>query len=189
MGYALAEVLAKHGAHVSLVSGPTPLKTTNPGITVQPVVSAHDMFMATGQAFTHCDIAVFCAAVADFTPAQPSAKKIKRGKEALTIQLEPTVDIAATLGKQKKAGQHIIGFALETNDETANAIKKMSNKNLDMVVLNSLNDQGAGFGTETNKVTFLYPDGRTVNFDLKSKQEVAEDIAEAIEELIRKNQT
>jgi phosphopantothenoylcysteine decarboxylase/phosphopantothenate--cysteine ligase len=181
MGYALAKTFADRGALVTLISGPTHLTLEHPTIKIINIVSAAEMHAATESAFKTANIALLCAAVADFTPEEPSSKKIKREKDALSIQFKPTVDIAAALGKQKKKDQLLIGFALETDNEKSNAKKKMNAKNLDLIVLNSLNDKGAGFGTDTNKITLLYPNGKETNFELKRKDKVAEDIVTAIE--------
>ena len=186
MGYALARACINRGATVTLVSGPTqvslqPYQTFAP-ITVIPVVSAQDMCQATLQAFDQADISILCAAVADFTPEQTAEHKIKKlpGQTTMTINMALTTDIAATLGQRKRPDQRLIGFALETNNEMQNAQRKLQSKNLDMIVLNSLQDAGAGFGTDTNKVTFLYPDGTTKNLPLISKQEVADIIISSI---------
>lgn len=132
------------------------------------------------QHFAESDVAVFCAAVADFTPTVAADHKIKRKTDDLVIRLKPTQDIAAAAGRQKRQGQFIVGFALETDDEEANAVDKMQRKNLDMIVLNSLNDQGAGFGYDTNKVTVIERNGRRTDLPLQSKTEVARRIVEAV---------
>ena len=182
MGYALAEEAALRGSKVTLVSGPTHLPApTNSNIKLVPVISTDEMLQASVKAFDKTSIAICCAAVADFTPVKVTSGKIKRGKDNVQLQLKPTSDIAATLGKKKKTAQYVIGFALETDNEIANAQKKMHNKNLDFIVLNSLNDKGAGFVTDTNKITLLYKNGQEKNFKLKSKSEVAKDIINAIE--------
>ena len=182
MGYALAEEAALRGGMVTLISGPTHLPApANSNINLVSVTSADEMLRASEKAFDKASIAICCAAVADFTPEKIVGGKIKRGKDQLQLRLKPTKDIAATLGKKKKTGQYVIGFALETENEIANAKKKIRNKNLDFIVLNSLNDKGAGFGFDTNKITLLYHDGQQKNFDLKSKNEVAKDIVNAIE--------
>lgn len=178
MGYAIAEELASQGAKVVLVSGPVAVSTRKEGIEVLPVESAAEMYEACVTHFPHCDGAVMAAAVADFTPANPDSQKTKRGKENLTIELRPTKDIAAALGQMKKTRQLLVGFALETTDELANAQKKLEKKNLDFIVLNSLNDKGAGFGGDTNKITILGKNNIRKVFELKSKKEVAADIVE-----------
>ncbi|MCL2097885.1 MAG: bifunctional phosphopantothenoylcysteine decarboxylase/phosphopantothenate--cysteine ligase CoaBC [Bacteroidales bacterium] len=182
MGYALAEEAALRGAEVTLISGPTHLPSPkNSHIKLVPVTSAAEMLQASERAFDNADIAICCAAVADFTPVEAVGEKIKRENSEFQLLLKPTSDIAAALGKKKKTGQYLIGFALETEDEIANAKKKIHKKNLDFIVLNSLNDKGAGFGGDTNKITLLYNDGQQMNFELKLKSEVAGDIINAIE--------
>ncbi|WP_317126926.1 phosphopantothenoylcysteine decarboxylase [Mariniphaga sediminis] len=189
MGYAIAEELARQGAKVVLVSGPVAVSTRKEGIEVLPVESAAEMYQACVTHFPHCDGAVMAAAVADFTPANPDSQKTKRGKKNLTIELQPTKDIAAALGQMKKARQLLVGFALETTDELANAQKKLEKKNLDFIVLNSLNDKGAGFGGDTNKITLLGKNNRRKAFELKSKKEVAADIVEMMISFFSKNTT
>lgn len=179
MGFALAEECASRGAEVILITGPTTLLASHPNITRVNVESAVEMYDAALNIFPQTDAAIFSAAVADYRPEQMSKEKIKRsGKEKLSLSLTPNPDIAASLGKIKKFGQLTIGFALETNNEEFNAMKKMEEKNFDFIVLNSLNDQGAGFGHDTNKVTILSRDGKKQSFSLKSKNEVARDIVE-----------
>lgn len=181
MGFGLAEVCAERGANVTLVSGPVQLKTSHPHIKRIDVESAGEMYEASMQAFENCDAAILCAAVADFTPASASSEKIKRGKDSLTLELQPTRDIAAALGERKSEKQVLVGFALETNDETVNACLKMERKNLDMIVLNSLNDKGAGFRSDTNKVTIFERSGAVNTYPLKDKSEVAADIIDVLE--------
>lgn len=183
MGYAIAEKLAEHGARVVLVSGPVSISAYHPNIKVIRVESANEMYEQSVEAFPDCDGAVMCAAVADFTPADKATVKTKRGKGNWKIELKPTRDIAATLGKMKANNQLLVGFALETNNELANAVSKLEKKNLDFIVLNSLNDNGAGFGVDTNKITIVGKDNKITNFELKSKKEVAADIVEKIIEL------
>lgn len=179
MGFALAEECASRGAEVILITGPTTLLASHPNITRVNVESAVEMYDAALNIFPQTDAAIFSAAVADYRPEQMSKEKIKRsGKEKLSLSLTPNPDIAASLGKIKKFGQLTIGFALETNNEEFNAMKKMEEKNFDFIVLNSLNDQGAGFGHDTNKVTILSRDGKKQSFSLKSKNEVARDIVD-----------
>lgn len=176
MGFALAELLANFGAKVTLISGPVELKTTNKNIHRIDVQSAAQMHSAANSHFESADVAIMAAAVADFSPANPLDKKVKREKENLSIQLKPTKDIAAELGKIKKENQVLVGFALETNDEYENAFRKLKNKNLDFIVLNSLNDQGAGFGYDTNKISIIDKFNTIEEFELKPKKEVALDI-------------
>jgi phosphopantothenoylcysteine decarboxylase/phosphopantothenate--cysteine ligase len=182
MGYALARACLKRGAQVTLITGPSQIsmdiwKEFSP-LTVIPVVSASDMCEATLQVFDQSDISILCAAVADFTPSNVAQQKIKKqpGQTNMIIEMSTTTDIAATLGKQKRKNQKLVGFALETHDEMQNAQRKLESKHLDMIVLNSLQDAGAGFGTDTNKVTFLYPNGDIKNLPLISKEEVADEI-------------
>jgi flavoprotein len=182
MGFALAEAFADRGFDVLLIAGPVHIVTVNPAIKRIDVVSADDMYRAVMQHFAESDVGVFCAAVADFTPTVAADHKIKRKADDLVIRLKPTQDIAAAAGRQKRQGQFIVGFALETDDEEANAVDKMQRKNLDMIVLNSLNDQGAGFGYDTNKVTVIERNGRRTDLPLQSKTEVARRIVEAVVE-------
>ncbi|HLN73995.1 MAG TPA: bifunctional phosphopantothenoylcysteine decarboxylase/phosphopantothenate--cysteine ligase CoaBC [Prolixibacteraceae bacterium] len=180
MGYAIADKLAEEGARVTLVSGPVAIKNTHKDVHVICVESAREMHEKCLQVFPQTNGAVMCAAVADFTPSAFSDSKIKREKDNLVIQLMPTNDIAGDLGKMKKDHQLLIGFALETKDELANAYSKLERKNLDMIVLNSLNDPGAGFSVDTNKITLIVKGNKPAVFELKSKVEVAKDIVAAI---------
>lgn len=180
MGLAIAEELAGRGAEVVLVCGPVNLKTCHPAIRRVDVESAAQMYEATSSEFADSDVAILSAAVADFTPKEKADHKIKRGKDDLVLELLPTKDIAAELGKMKNASQLLVGFALETNDEEVNALSKMQRKNLDMIVLNSLNDKGAGFGVDTNKVTIMDKAGNRTVYELKTKLEVAKDIVDQI---------
>ena len=180
MGLAIAEELAGRGAEVVLVCGPVNLKTCHPAIRRVDVESAAQMYEVTSKEFVNSDVAVLSAAVADFTPKEKADYKIKRGKDDLLLELLPTKDIAAELGRIKTASQLLIGFALETNDEEINALSKMQRKNLDMIVLNSLNDKGAGFSVDTNKVTILDKAGDKTVYELKTKVEVAKDIVDQI---------
>lgn len=173
MGYALARICQKKGAEVILISGPSEQKFD--GQTIR-TTSAEEMYKACVEEFQKADITILCAAVADFTPETKVDQKIKREKEDFILRLHPTHDIAATLGQQKKNNQLLIGFALETQNEIKNAQSKIERKNLDYIVLNSLRDKGAGFGTDTNKITVLSKDGGIKTFPLKSKEEVARDI-------------
>ncbi len=186
MGYALARACLKRGAQVTLVSGPSQISLRAweafAPITILPVLSAADMCQTTLQAFDQADISILCAAVADFTPTNTAEHKIKKqpGQTSMTLEMTTTTDIAATLGQNKRSDQRLIGFALETHDEMHNAQRKLQSKNLDMIVLNSLQDAGAGFGTDTNKVTLLYADGTKKDLPLLSKQEVADYIIDQI---------
>lgn len=180
MGFAVAEALASEGASVTLVSGPTSLLTKHPLVSTIRVTSAEEMYNASKSIFPQADITVLSAAVADYRPKDVAAQKIKKVDSELTLSLAKTTDIAAELGKQKKDGQFIVGFALETEEEENNAKKKIAAKNFDMIVLNSLNDAGAGFGYDTNKVTLISKDGQVTRTELKSKMEIAADIVQAI---------
>lgn len=174
MGFALAEECAARGADVTLIAGPVNLKTVNPGINRIDVTSAQQMYEAAMEHFPGSDAAILCAAVADFTPAQTSDTKIKR-KGEITLTLKPNPDIAASLGAIKRPDQRMVGFALETNDEFSNAQDKLERKNLDFIVLNSLRDEGAGFGYDTNKVTLIDRNGSD-ELPLQSKKDVAKAI-------------
>lgn len=181
MGYAIAQRMAEMGAEVVLVSGPTGLHIHHPGIELLRVRSAQQMYEACMQYFPDCHIAVMAAAVSDYTPQHPSDQKIKKIADEINLRLIKTKDIAASLGKIKKSSQFIVGFALETQNEEKNAIEKLHGKNLDLIVLNSLNDQGAGFAYDTNKVKIISrADNHIQEFSLKTKQEVAQDIIDAI---------
>jgi phosphopantothenoylcysteine decarboxylase/phosphopantothenate--cysteine ligase len=180
MGFAIAEALANEGAIVHLVTGPTAQHTNHPGITVMKVTSADEMFATCGEIFPGTDIAVLAAAVADYKPAVRAAQKIKKSGESMTIEMTKTPDIAAALGKLKHNGQIIVGFALETENEESNALKKLESKNFDLIVLNSLNDKGAGFGHDTNKITIINRKQEATTFEMKDKKAVAGDIVSAI---------
>ena len=186
MGFALAEELAGQGADVILVSGPVSHKVQNPNIQRIDVESAHEMHAACLRYFPNVDAAIMCAAVADYRPKQIAERKIKRQVGEMSIELEATTDIAASLGKLKTKQQVLVGFALETNDEQQNAFGKMQKKNLDFIVLNSLQDQGAGFGVDTNKITILSKNNNVQYFELKQKEEVAADIVEKLTQELSK---
>lgn len=185
MGYAIARAAARAGAEVTLVSGPVALTMDEPGVRVVAVESARQMLAACEEAFAGADIAVMAAAVADYAPAEYVERKIKREHDGIDeIRLVRNPDIAATLGARKRPGQKLVGFALETDHAAENAAEKLARKNLDMIVVNSLADPGAGFGTDTNKISIQYADGRpAARFGLKSKDDVAADIIEAIANL------
>lgn len=182
MGYALAEECAARGAEVELVSGPVNLQTYNKNIHVTKVESAEQMYKTAISIFPKSDVAILCAAVADFTPETTNNSKIKREKGDMLLRLVPTHDIAAEIGKIKQSSQRVIGFALETNNETSNAIHKLQSKNLDFIVLNSLNDKGAGFSVDTNKITIISNTAKR-EYPLKSKREVASDIIDVLCEI------
>lgn len=183
MGYALAEECAERGAEVTLISGPVNLTTTHPRIHRINVESAAEMYEAATRLYPTCDAGILCAAVADFTPAAVADHKIKREKDDLVLRLMPTHDIAAVLGKNKNPQQILVGFALETNDEAAHAQDKLHRKNFDFIVLNSLNDKGAGFRCDTNKITIIDASG-SVPYPLKPKREVAADIINKLTSLL-----
>lgn len=180
MGFELAKYSASLGAKVILITGPTALKVNHPHINCIPIVSADDMFDAVNKHFKKVDIAIAAAAVADFKPLKVSALKIKKETEQNHLPLQATVDILAFMGQQKQKHQFLVGFALETNNEMANALKKLKKKNLDAIVLNSLQDKNAGFAGDQNKITFIHADHKTVSFDLKMKHAVAKDIFDQI---------
>ena len=175
MGFAIAEVFNAAGAEVTIISGPVSITSSNE-ITIEKVQSAQEMYLAAEKYFPFSDIIILAAAVADYTPLYVADKKIKKKENVFTIELTKTVDIAATLGKQKKAEQIIVGFALETDNEFENAKGKLERKNFDLIVLNSLQDKGAGFRYDTNKIKIIDKSGKVYDFELKSKQEVAKDI-------------
>jgi phosphopantothenoylcysteine decarboxylase/phosphopantothenate--cysteine ligase len=178
MGFALAEVCAERGAEVFLVSGPVQLKTNHPAIQRMDVESAEEMHKVALELFPVMDAGILCAAVADYKPAGFSEKKIKRTGETLHLELIPNPDIAAGLGRIKKERQVLAGFALETDNEAQNALNKLQKKNLDFIVLNSLQDEGAGFQVDTNKISILTAQGAQIDFPVKSKKAVAEDIVD-----------
>lgn len=177
MGYAIAQTCASYGAKVTLVSGPTALEINHKNIKRIDVMSAEEMYQACISTFHACDVAILCAAVADYTPKSPSSTKVKSKHEQLTIELIKNKDIAAELGQTKQTHQTMIGFALETNNEVENAQKKLSKKNLDYIILNSLQDDKAGFGYDTNKVTII-SENDIKALPLMQKTEVAEQIVQ-----------
>lgn len=187
MGFALANAFAEAGADVTLVTGPTYLETQRQSIKRIDIVSAEQLYNVCKKEFLKSDIAVLSAAVADFKPSKVAGQKIKKSDTQLNIALVPTQDTLATLGKIKKKNQFLVGFALETNNELEHAKQKLKKKNLDLIVLNSLNDKGAGFGTDTNKITLIDKHNKIHNFGLKKKSEVAEDIVTFIIAKILKN--
>jgi len=180
MGFAIAEALSKQGAIVHLISGPTSQRIADNQIQITHVTSAAEMYAATLQSFGDADIAVLAAAVADYRPVHPSDTKIKKTDANLSITLEQTQDILKSLGEQKQSHQVVVGFALETDNEENNALKKLQQKQADMIVLNSLQDAAAGFGKDTNKVTIFDKQGNRHVFDAKSKTAVAQDIVQTI---------
>ena len=186
MGFALAEECARRGAEVDFICGPvsSDMKTQSPLIHRYDVESAMDMYERATSMFPAVDAGILCAAVADFTPETTADEKIKRKGDDMVIRLKPTQDIAASLGQMKTEAQILVGFALETNDEKNNAQLKLKKKNLDFIVLNSLNDEGAGFRCDTNKITIISVDDEK-DFPLKSKAEVAKDIVDELENHIK----
>ncbi len=180
MGFAIADEMAKQGATVTLVTGPTAQTSKQHNITRIDTVSAADMLEACTQQFATTDICIMSAAVADYTPITVSSQKIKKQTDSFSIDLKKTTDILKTLSQQKRAGQILVGFALETQNEEQNAIEKLQKKNLDLIVLNSLNDKGAGFQVDTNKVTIIDRELKKTSFDTKSKEQVAADICQKV---------
>ncbi len=186
MGFALADECARRGAQVTLVTGPVAINARQPGVERIDVVSADDMCKAVARHMTDAQVVILCAAVADYKVAVMSEKKIKREKdEAPVLQLVKNPDIARMVGEQKRPGQVTVGFALETDNEEVNALGKMERKNLDMIVLNSLRDKGAGFQTDTNRVTIYHRNGDVIAGECKAKTEVAADIVEEIVKMLK----
>ncbi len=185
MGIALADAASEYGADVDLVLGPVSISPGNGSVKIVHVKTAASMAAECISRFPECDIAILSAAVADFTPEEVNRKKIRRDDNGLLLRLKPTTDIAATLGKAKKPSQFLAGFALETNNETDNARQKLFRKNLDIIVLNSLNESGAGFGYDTNKITIIDKYNNIDKFELKSKEEAAKDILNKIVSMIQ----
>ena len=180
MGFAIAEELYRLGAEVTLISGPTALSLSSKAIKRIDVVSGDDLLTATLSEFGEADITVMSAAVADYKPEQIADQKIKKKEQAFSLNLIKTTDILAELGKKKRAKQLLVGFALETENELAHASDKLKKKNLDLIVLNSLNDEGAGFKSDLNKITILDKQLNAETFVLKPKNEVAQDICRKI---------
>ncbi len=186
MGKALAEKVVARGGKVHLVLGPSKLTVDHPDIRVTKVSTALEMLAAAEKYFAQADIAIMAAAVADFRPKNAATEKIKKkaGQEEMTIELVKNPDIAATLGQKKRKNQILVGFALETENPVANASRKLSKKGFDFIVLNSLKDEGAGFNHDTNRVTLVFEGNKTKEFQLKSKLDVADDILDAIEQIL-----
>ncbi len=186
MGFAIAKSCAERGAKVILISGPVNQAISHPNIQRIDVISAEEMYHEVEKHKNSFDVAILSAAVADYTLEIKSEQKIKKKEagEELQLKLKSTKDILGSLGSTKQKGQVLVGFALETHDEKTNALKKLQSKNLDMIVLNSLNDKGAGFKSDTNKITILDKNNNCIEFELKSKQEVAEDILNHVETLL-----
>jgi len=186
MGFAVADELASLGADVTLIAGPSAQKSKQQTIKRIDVTSAAEMLEACLAHFKNSKACIMSAAVADYTPVTVSAQKIKKSESSFSIDLKKTIDILSTLGSQKTNGQVLVGFALETNDEEKNAIAKLQKKNLDFIVLNSLNDEGAGFQKDTNKITIIDKNLKKTVYGVKTKDEVARDICEKVIELIKK---
>ncbi len=184
MGYAIAKRFAEEGAYVDLVSGPVHLEITHPGVRIHKVTSAEQMNQEASSLFSRANIAIFAAAVADYRPVNQQDFKIKRTGMDLNITLTPTDDIAAKLGRQRHEQQILVGFALESDNAESNAIKKLTEKNLDLIILNRLGDPGAGFNVDTNKIIIIGKDNNRRVFELKSKDDVAKDIADEIYNLM-----
>ena len=180
MGIALSQELAARGADVSLVMGPTAILPKGRGIQLIKVNTAEEMYQACVDEFPKADVAIMSAAVADYTPLNKSTNKIKKQHEDLSIELVKTKDILKTLGERKVNGQILVGFALETTNEREYALNKLKSKNADLIVMNSLNDKGAGFGVDTNKVTIFEKNGNEIAYETKPKQQVARDIVDRI---------
>jgi len=180
MGFAIAEEFARHGAQVTLISGPTEIHELSNNIRRIDVTSAEEMYEKTVKQFSKTDIAVMSAAVADYAPEKVSITKIKKSGDELHLKLRKTKDILAELGRMKTKKQFLVGFALETDNELENAVKKLNAKNLDFIVLNSLRSKGAGFGHQTNKITIIDRNGNKADHKLKSKTEVAHDIVQKV---------
>jgi len=185
MGIAIADTAASYGADVELVLGPVEIKPKCREIKIIDVTSAESMAKECISRFDRCDIAILSAAVADFTPEIIADNKIKRGGKDLFIKLKPTMDIASELGRMKKKEQILVGFALETDNEIENAMSKLKRKNLDLIVLNSMNDKGAGFGVDTNRITIIDKQNNIDKFELKSKEEAAKDIIDKVVSIIK----
>ena len=180
MGLAIARELQHRGAEVTLIMGPIQVDMSSNGIPIVKVKTADEMYRASNKVFEKSDIAIMAAAVADYAPVAIAKEKIKKKEDKLVLELTKTKDILKSLGEKKKEGQVLVGFALETNDEERNAADKLQKKNADMIILNSLNDPGAGFGYDTNKITIFEKGGQQFSFDTKSKNEVAKDIVDTI---------
>lgn len=184
MGVAIADEFAERGAEVTLICGPSSIQSNNNKVKRIDVTSAEEMYQAVFASQDTLDVAVMAAAVADYTPVSISSEKVKKKEGDLKVDLKRTKDILKSLGGVKKDGQVLVGFAMETQNELENASKKVKSKNADFIVLNSLREEGAGFKGDTNKVTFVYPNNKTTHFELKSKLDVAKDIADSVKDLL-----
>lgn len=188
MGVAIADKLAEEGADVDLILGPSHVRPLQSQVAVHPVHTALEMHEKAVALFPHSNGAIMSAAVSDYRPAQQAAQKMKREAGVdLTLTLKPNPDIAASLGEMKQTDQILVGFALETDNEEANALGKLKRKQLDFIVLNSLKHEGAGFGGDTNRISILDKEGSKENFDLKSKSEVARDIVDKLCRVMNRN--
>ncbi|MBC7849314.1 MAG: bifunctional phosphopantothenoylcysteine decarboxylase/phosphopantothenate--cysteine ligase CoaBC [Chitinophagaceae bacterium] len=184
MGAALCEELAKRGASVDLVMGPSPIQFDSPNINVRRVQTAEEMYNQCVQLFPTADVTIMSAAVADYTPIKKAEEKIKKVEDQFSIELTKTKDILKSLGEKKHNGQLLVGFALETRNEREYALQKLTKKNADLIVLNSLNDEGAGFGYDTNKITIFEKNGTELSYERKPKQQVARDIVDRIVKML-----
>ncbi len=184
MGIAIADEFSSRGANVTLVCGPSSVECSSNSVNRIDVTSASEMFDAVVSNKVEFDVAVMAAAVADYTPKETFKEKVKKKEGDINIEFIRTPDILKSLGKQKKKGQVLVGFAMETENELENATRKLESKNADLIILNSLNDEGAGFNSDTNKVTFVYPDNKSIEFELKSKSRVANDIANTVKKIL-----
>jgi phosphopantothenoylcysteine decarboxylase / phosphopantothenate---cysteine ligase len=185
MGIALADTAAEYGADVELVLGPVNRLPQNKSIKIIHVTSAESMADECIARFGSCDIAILAAAVADFMPEKVEDRKIKRTADEILLRLKPTKDIAEAIGKMKKKSQILAGFALETHNEIANATAKLKRKNLDIIIMNSMQDKGAGFGYDTNRITIIDKNNNIDKFELKSKEEAARDILDKIVSMLK----
>ena len=185
MGLALARAAARRGAEVDLILGPTKIDATVEGVNTIRVQTAEEMFAEAMERFPQTDIAILAAAVSDYRPKDAAQQKIKKKSDVLQLELVKNPDIAANLGVKKQKNQLLIGFALETNNEEQNAKAKLEKKNFDFIVLNSLQDAGAGFNYDTNKISILHKSNKIKKFELKSKEKVAEDIVDEIVDLLK----
>ncbi len=187
MGVAIAEEFAQRGAEVTLVLGPESVLPNDDRIKIERITTAEEMLSSCLKHFEGADITILAAAIADYKPAKMATEKIKKDNSSLTLELVRTPDIAASIGKLKKGNQLLVGFALETTNGREFALEKMARKNMDMIVLNNPREKGAGFGHDTNKVSFLFPDNKEQHFELKSKRNVARDIVEALHKMKKEN--
>jgi phosphopantothenoylcysteine decarboxylase/phosphopantothenate--cysteine ligase len=183
MGVAIADELSKRGAHVTLILGPTQVKVNETGMNVIHVKTAEEMYNACQKHFPVADLTIMAAAIADYSPVTVSTNKIKKSSDEMIVELKKTKDILKSLGEIKKTNQVLVGFALETTNEKNYALNKLISKNADMIVLNSLNDPGAGFGVDTNKITIFDKSGQEFNFDTLAKTDVAKNIIDSVTRL------